>query len=99
MGKKIDYQLIHCPDCGGENLHHFDVHVYFRKCEDGRGSIAQIDKRGVFVDYDADMETNPSDRRDGIRVWLSCENCTAHIELTLVQHKGCTYLSTKNYLE
>ena len=99
MSNKINSQVIRCINCGGDNLHHYSVEVFFRTLEDGNGTYVHADRDGMSVSYDDNMETNPSDRRDGVRMVLDCENCDGYTEINLVQHKGCTLLSTKDYLD
>jgi hypothetical protein len=33
---------------------------------------------------------NPSERRQGLAIAFSCEDCDAKLELTIAQHKGNT---------
>lgn len=90
MNWNINYNnSLKCPSCGGENLHHETVDVYFRKGEDS------ID--GVFVRCDSTSvkpitgEGNPSNRRDGLVIKFWCETCDDKPQLAIIQHKGTTY--------
>jgi hypothetical protein len=49
----------------------------------------QNNKYKLSIDQDG---VNPSARRDGIRVFFVCENCGKDSALTIVQHKGETYV-------
>lgn len=89
-----DSAALMCPSCGCSNLHHYRVEVYARRLEDSAtGMRAEISTRGS-VTVNTSMAGNPSARRDGVRIHLHCEQCPALVELTIVQHKGTTYLET-----
>ena len=81
-----------CPLCGEENLHHQGVRVYERDKEDAeRGRVVTV-ARQVTVSRE-EMDGNPSSRRDGLKIVFCCEHCVNSFELRLSQHKGSTYLS------
>tara|TARA_Y100000310_G_C20615232_1_gene780274 strand:- start:1188 stop:1589 length:402 start_codon:yes stop_codon:yes gene_type:complete len=97
-----------CPRCKEPNLHQVQVEASFREREDSvKGHHVRITNKLVAIDTDAEM-TNPSGRRDGLTITFCCEFCdgvsddtidewgTYGIDLTIVQHKGQTYL-TWNY--
>ena len=80
-----------CPSCGEANLHHEVTEVWNRRTEDARDGLhARL--AGPVMTTDAIMSGNPSGRRNGLTVTFSCEHCTAHPVLTLLQHKGTTYI-------
>jgi hypothetical protein len=92
-----------CPHCGGTNLHHDEVVVFERlDCmrQGTRVMVAGVDRQaqdgvaGLFpcVTIDAAMVDNPSPRRQGVHVGLWCEQCGQRSSLSIVQHKGETYL-------
>ena len=90
----VDNNVLICPDCGGEHLHHKWIRNYFRKDgENKEGKVIEIKEDNVrdltFVEYD----NNPSERRNGIRIGFWCENCLAHVELLFAQHKGQTIIN------
>ena len=87
-----DYELL-CPGCGQPNLHHESVEVYERDREDSETGIKAVMKRGLQVSRD--MMDNPSRRRNGVRMVFNCEHCDAISDLTVIQHKGTTYLDQK----
>lgn len=85
-----------CPRCGGGYLHHDKVVVYDRcNGEDGKTTAVSTVWNGLTATHllPSSESGNPSGRRDGIAIALSCENCGPDIELTIVQHKGCTELA------
>ncbi len=84
---------LNCPACGGNNLHHEDVHVYQRSHEDSDAGLHVAVHGYQSVEVTASMVGNPSTRRDGIRIRLSCENCPAQLSLVLIQHKGVTSIA------
>jgi hypothetical protein len=66
--------------------------VYNRTKEDCTGILTIVEKDRLVVENDDDMESNPSPRRDGIRIMCECENCEELTEIHIFQHKGCTYI-------
>jgi hypothetical protein len=87
-----------CPGCENENLHHFEVDVFNPKQEDAAEGIHvlvigdDIRHSKATLVIDAKMEGNPSDRRHGLSVRFWCEQCDAISAMTIVQHKGTTYV-------
>jgi hypothetical protein len=51
------------------------------------------------------MADNPSYRRNGIRIYFSCESCCSddsdhpRFSVTIVQHKGRTFFEAQYYVE
>jgi hypothetical protein len=92
--------VLHCPNCGFNYLHHEAVTVYDRG-EDaeqtGRTEISGVN-RVVMSIVSSDKSGNPSSRRDGLAIRFWCEGCPAKPELTVVQHKGETYLAWRNVM-
>ena len=84
-----------CPGCGCSNLHHDQVDVYARDSEDSPTGYHATVTAGAGLRLLNNMTDNPSSRRDGLRVLFWCEQCPALSELTIVQHKGTTYLATR----
>ncbi len=93
-----------CPCCGGENLHHEAVTIYDR-FEDAPDVRVTTVEGNEFVSSTVpnDTSANPSSRRHGVGVDFWCESChgesnskpakfTEHFVLQLQQHKGSTYL-------
>jgi ribosomal protein S27AE len=93
---------LQCPRCGSLYLHHRKVVVYCRRREDSDAGITvAIDTGCEYVD---EAETgkvnilpnaergNPSNRRDGVRIALQCEECGDEHWMTVAQHKGNTIL-------
>jgi hypothetical protein len=84
-----------CPGCGCSNLHHDQVDVYARDAEDSPTGYHATVTAGAGLRLLNNMTDNPSSRRDGLRVLFWCEQCPALSELTIVQHKGTTYLAMR----
>lgn len=93
----INNHLVGCTNCGGEYLHQYETQVYNRRQEDLGGLLTVVRTNAVTTNSIDDMTANPSSRRDGIRIMLSCEDCEGLTELTIVQHKGQTFLSTSKF--
>jgi len=80
-----------CSHCGFNYIYHTKTEVFEREGEDvPKGIHVIIGANDVKIKKD--MKGNPSPRRDGIKIYLSCENCDKITVLTIVQHKGNTYL-------
>jgi hypothetical protein len=103
MEVQLDRGCLVCPSCGGDNLHHDRVDVYWREHEDAPSSLAKInavsgaemDRGGPFENRHeiygvAVSEGNPSARRHGVRIWFECELCDADVFMNIAQHKGLT---------
>lgn len=84
-----------CSDSGG--MHHVTVTTYSRE-EDAAQVLTTIVVPGVVSSYLASSKesTNPSARRDGVRIGFRCEHCTGMggepFHLEIAQHKGLTYM-------
>lgn len=103
---KLDEQGgIICPYCGGGYTHHKNVEVYHRKedAEDTlRVSIEPImEHNDTYEAKDAKVEIrhvdsyvcrNPSSRRGGILITVSCEHCPNDFYVGISQHKGVTLM-------
>jgi hypothetical protein len=100
--------LLACPHCLYDYTHQEKVEVFIR--DDVDGIKTTINHQITTVSKD-DMETNPSTRRDGIRIYYSCESCHSYdegygsgsnpplYELLIYQHKGQTFCETVYYIE
>lgn len=84
--------VVVCPRCGGTWTHQERVEAYFRREDAVQGMHVTVERSGCVVN--TGMEGNPSRRRDGIRVWFSCEGCPdIMFSTTIVQHKGQTFIN------
>lgn len=84
-------QVLCCPKCGGEFLRHFRTVVCEPSREDSdEGTEAVINSVGLTCAHR--ITKNPSPRRNGIRIFFSCENCGATPQLLLAQDKGNSLL-------
>lgn len=112
MHNGSDSFLLACPHCLYSYTHQEKVEVFIRDCDDYQvpGIKTTINNQITTVSKD-DMKTNPSTRRDGIRIYYSCESCHAYdegyvsgsnpplFELLIYQHKGQTFCETVYYIE
>jgi hypothetical protein len=89
ISANISDDALHCPECGGGNLHQGRVEVFHRHREDMPSTVIGI-ADGVVVD--ADAARNPSSRRQGLLIQFDCENCPAEPSLAIYQHKGTTFV-------
>jgi hypothetical protein len=84
--------VLRCPSCGGENLHHGSVSVFSRLKEDAEVRLAHVNTAGGVTVQTVASATSPSPRRDGLAIRFRCEHCPdAVFILEIYQHKGSTY--------
>jgi len=82
-----------CPNCESEYLHHYRTEVFERIAEDEENGFVVTVGNGVNISTSPDdMLRNPSDRRDGVRIFFFCEECDVVSALILKQHKGNSFL-------
>jgi len=91
----LNNNVLQCPNCGSEYLHQEQIRVYTRELEDKPTSVLAICAQSgvtekLYINGDIPPLGNPSRRRDGIRIFFSCEGCDASVHLTIAQHKGNT---------
>jgi len=95
-----------CPHCGSTYVHHDEVAIFERgeDCEKGlRVRVLGVDviwegdtgpkRRPASVLIEESLVGNPSARRQGVCVYLWCEDCRERSSLMIAQHKGGTYLT------
>lgn len=96
--------VLSCPKCKGDNLHHKKVEVYMRDDEDQPGTLTICDPvdKSVVVKRFAELTAT---RRDMILINFECEDChmepsqsegtssakaaAAPMGLEITQHKVC----------
>jgi hypothetical protein len=83
--------IVLCPSCGGSWTHQRRVEAFFRQEDAATGTHTRVDRSQTTTD--SCLHGNPSRRRDGVRIWIECENCDARFDLTIVQHKGQTFIN------
>lgn len=89
--------VILCPHCGDSCLHHADVEVWDRKCEDSN-EVTKIKIADGRAKISLDPRGNPSARRDGLAVHFVCESCGWPSRLTIAQHKGQSFMKLEPYI-
>lgn len=78
-----------CPKCARNLLGHYRVEV-FERDEDQKTGVHVV-VEGVKATIDQSLAGNPSNRRNGLKIYFNCENCSATPVLTIEQHKGNTF--------
>lgn len=102
--KSEDRDALACPSCEYTYTHQSIIEVFARQ-EDCDGIHTCV--RGETVMTDRNMSANPSPRRQGIRIYFTCESCHGEdgdnypppYELLIFQHKGQTFFKTVYYTE
>lgn len=85
--------LLLCPSCGGNYLHHEKVEI-FERIEDADDGI-HISVSDGTATVDKNLIDNPSSRRHGLIIHFTCEHCPATPIMTIIQHKGNTWIDFK----
>jgi len=97
MKIKIQDDVLSCPHCGSDYMHHTMVEVYNRT-EDAdwdRISVSTCDEMSGNNKYELSIDqqgVNPSPRRSGVRMVFNCEQCEKLSKLIIYQHKGQTFM-------
>ena len=91
------YSELRCRKCGDAYLHHHQVETFFRDEDHTFGLCVRVSEGsgGPELRVTDELEGNPSPRRDGIRIWLTCECCPALSYLEIWQHKGQTLMAMR----
>ena len=88
-----DRDVLTCPHCRGDYLHHGQVTVYDRSEDAPRLTKIEVrDRTANITNVDNKNSGNPSDRRDGVAVRFWCDHCDNVSELTIAQHKGASLM-------
>lgn len=80
-----------CQHCGHINTHFESFEIFDREPDAETG--VHIFVMDMKVSVDTDMKDNPSGRRSGVILRLSCEICPEISEICLIQHKGDTIIN------
>ena len=91
FSQDYDGTALECPSCGFDFTHQGTVEVWNRDEDE--------DREGVTVATDGTTGIvaaghNPSDRRQGVRVWFECEGCPVKFAVTIAQNKGQTIIGS-----
>ncbi|MFU0948764.1 hypothetical protein ACM26Q_24055 [Kluyvera ascorbata] len=82
--------LLNCPHCKGTYLHQYKYEIFERSEDAQVGTHAVISGDGINIDRS--MAGNPSARRDGAKIYFTCEGCDESPTLLITQHKGQTFI-------
>ena len=85
-----------CPRCGSNYMHQGKVTVFDRVGgEEALWTDVTTVDNGLAATHrlSSDASANPSRRRQGVAIELSCEGCGDGIELLIAQEEGKTVLS------
>lgn len=83
--------VLTCPGCGGDYIHHYQVDTYSRHEDGSVGHHVQASVSAVKLDND--LSGNPSTRRHGLSILFWCEYCDDISKMTIAQHKGSTEIA------
>lgn len=90
--------VLQCPNCGSDNLHHDKITVFDREEDDEETKVTTVNCFGLTdVCFRPSLGSkNPSSRRHGLTIEFWCECCYVRPVLTLAQHKGVTLIEWKD---
>jgi hypothetical protein len=95
----VDDDVLLCPRCGFNCMHHYRVTAFNRKEDDARVQKTDIVTDDLYwgggsaevrVSLVKNTSDNPSSRRHGITMCFFCEGCHGKFKLSIDQHKGQT---------
>lgn len=89
-------EVVVCPHCGHDYTHQGEVQAWQRDEDSDVGVWARIKQQAV-VSSVVLPSGNPSPRRSGLRIKMSCEGCDNWFWIIIAQHKGQTYLYFEAY--
>ena len=100
----FDGDILKCPECGENYLHHRNTTIFERSEDDKLTTvIAQNGEEVQATKFPSADTCNPSYRRNGIIIEFQCEHChydygdaspelTGLFRLAIIQHKGNTFV-------
>lgn len=86
--KFMDGDILCCPYCGFHCTHQVSTEI-FERDEDEDWKRVLITQTAILMD---NKGKNPSDRRNGLRIYFTCEGCNNQPKLVIYQHKGNTFV-------
>jgi predicted GIY-YIG superfamily endonuclease len=95
--------ILKCRVCGGDYTHQKSIEVFQKETESSNGFHTTATLYGTFTDFY--MDNNPSEKRNGLRVYFCCESCHSgqttrpQYQVIIYQHKGQTFFETVYYIE
>lgn len=90
-----DHNALRCNNCGELYLHQFQVDIFERSEESDTGIHTRVLSTSTAID--GNMSQNPSDRRNGLMIYCSCEMCDNITVFSIYQHKGMTFLRARSF--
>lgn len=101
--RDLFHGLLKCRACGGDYTHQKGVEVFQKETESSDG----LHTTAMFYGTSTDklMDNNPSEKRNGLRVYFCCESChrgqttRPQYQIVIYQHKGQTLFETVYYIE
>lgn len=89
----LNGDVLICSQCDGTYLHHYETVVYDRKEDSEMTAVTEVRPGRVHHAVErSDSVKNPSSRRHGVVIRFTCEGCEGVKEITVVQHKGQTFI-------
>lgn len=92
-----DYDVLRCPVCDGNNLHHRGIVIRSRADEDGPGVKLGVARDGRRKELPLTADAPEwHGRRDELSISFDCEGCAFVGWLLIMQHKGQTLLAWRD---
>jgi hypothetical protein len=86
----IQDATLSCLACGHNYTYHGSIEVFERGEDEQTGLHVTVANKKAKID--TDLTGNPSLRRYGLTIEVHCESCEAVSTLSIVQHKGETFI-------
>lgn len=84
---------IKCPICADIYTHQGKVEVFNRSEDSKEGNHVEI--IGDLVKVNKDISANPSARRQGVSINMTCEGSQHPFTVDIYQHKGQTFFEVR----
>lgn len=87
----VENDVLVCPFCASEFVHHREVGVYTRREEDGPITRTNVEENGnLYVQQLGKDDKDPTERRNAIVIQFECELCEKKFQLEIRQNRGRT---------
>ncbi len=79
-----------CSSCGYEYIHQYFIEIFDRDEDEKECLHVTVNEKRLLTDRS--NKSNPSPRRQGIRIKFYCESCPYDTVMEIYQHKGETFV-------
>lgn len=87
----MDDNFIKCPKCNDSYTHQGKIEIFNRSEDESEGTHVAV--RFHEIKIDKNLEGNPSSRRQGVTINMTCESHEHNFKVNIYQHKGQTLVN------